>query len=240
MTKKTNQQSTAEIECKHKTYQGIRAPKVDCEPCWKKYFSTDTENKKKKYPNEYEKYMVIAVKKPERVITKITTIENIIEEEIKPKSLEEEMHLRTNTQGEQVADIPIRLNRYFWSETLQATVKLVGFSDDLLLILVDQRMLVPRIKAEELRLIPFNADYFVYGGNKRIPKDAAGKTMTVFPQPVAGESPVGIKPEAFHTKWPNNDVTWPADAKLEVEAMENHKHGKHKKRAKKPESDLQS
>ena len=152
-----------------------------------KYFSSDTDNKQKKYPTEFEKYMtktVIAKITSKKYEKSILTVEDVLEEIpiTKPRPTTDDSNLRKNANGEQVADIPIKLNRYFWSETLKASVKLVGFSNNLLAFQIDQRILMPLNNVESLKLIPYSGDYFIYT-TRRTPPEAEGKTMAVFPRP---------------------------------------------------------
>ena len=148
MTKKNQQDTKNSSTCVHTTYHGMRVPKGDCSSCWIKYFSSDTDNKQKKYPTEFEKYMtktVIAKITSKKSEKSILTVEDVLEEIpiTKPRPTTDDSNLRKNANGEQVADIPIKLNRYFWSETLKASVKLVGFSNNLLAFQIDQRILMP-------------------------------------------------------------------------------------------------
>ena len=149
------------MECKkHKTYQGVRAPK-DCADCWKIYFETDTEKKKKKYPEEYEQYC----KPPKKDIS------------VKKESLPNEPKVELN--GEVTIQIPIKLSKYYWSETLQTSVKVTGYvpQTDMVLLHVDMVKVVPRSEIESLRLFPYSVDGFVLRTKKKVLSD---NTMTVF------------------------------------------------------------
>ncbi len=220
MTKKTNQQNTAN-ECSHKTYQGLRAPQVDCIPCWKKYFSTDTENKKKKYSKEYDKYMTVVVK-PARVAKEKKekeTIEEVVEDNVEVKATPttlDNVALRKNSQGQEVADVPIKVNRYFWSETLKATVKTNGYSNGMVSFIVDQRLVIPVKEIENLKLVPYSSDYFIYT-TKRVPAGAEGLKMTVFTPQIIGTIDAQVVVGAQQKHWPTDDIIWPPDAKLAAE-----------------------
>jgi hypothetical protein len=178
------------MECnKHKTYQGVRAPK-DCPECWKIYFSTDTEKKKKKYPTEYEKWVENYDKKPTRITTSVTTSAT--------------SGVTIGDDGKKAAEIPIRLNTYYWSEALQATVKLVSYSGEGLIgFLVDQRLVMPLNKVKDLKLIPYSKDFFIYT-TRRTPVEAQNKTITVYPEDESRLEVVGVqKPKEL-----TNTTTW--------------------------------
>jgi len=222
-SKKTK--DTPIMDCSHKTYQGLRAPKVDCKPCWEKYFSTDTEAKKKKYPDDYAKYMTKVV-----IATKIGKIEE--EPVIMPSKPETDPNLFTNEQGQLVADIPIVINKYFFSEERFSTLKLVGFKDHCLVFIEDHKLIVPLDEVEKLKLIPHSETFFIYT-TKRTPPEAQGKTMRVFPQEKSGSKIVEIQNPA--KRWPNEDELWNEDDKLVVEDFPKEPEEKPKKKRKKSE-----
>lgn len=199
------------MTCKiHKTYQGKRAPKVDCSDCWVQYFSTDTEKKKEKYLDEYNNYIKT---------TKKTSIEDTTDETSDIANNKNETELRINADGHKVTSVPIRVNTYFWSEELKATVKINGFSNGMVSLIVDNRMVVPFEQMERLKLVPYNSDYFVYT-TRRIPPDAVGKTITVYTPDIISNSESQIVAAAQkNVQWPFADILWTADSKIAAETL---------------------
>ncbi|MGV8131292.1 MAG: hypothetical protein ACP5N7_04305 [Candidatus Pacearchaeota archaeon] len=133
----------------------MRAPKVDCKSCWEKYFSTDTDKKKGKYPSEYTQY--IEPKIEIKVTPKPVEEPKIVEPVVKP-----EVQTDVDYDDFEKISIPMKLNTYYWSEELQTTVKLTSVKREgaFATFHVDLVKVVPIKKIKDLKLIPIDRGFF--------------------------------------------------------------------------------
>jgi len=123
----------------HKNYAGKRAPRGECKTCWCIYFSANTDERQKKYPDEYKKYFSTenkTVKRKKSTKTKKQSTETIKQPASVTRINGSEKLKKFKTNLNQIdpnklyVDVPLLLGLRLWSQRLNTTIVINNYYSD--------------------------------------------------------------------------------------------------------------